>query len=134
MRSIAATERDASRVCRVSGRTPAIRFHLAVRLESPGDPCVNLTSDLQFSYEPGLPEPAQEVLDRRLYDAIYAAVEPGDRPLPPEGLKVIVTALTGDPPLAAILADDPAALDAIGDALAALLADAVRQARRGLPE
>lgn len=134
MRSIAVAERAASRVYRISVDHPAVTVRLAVRLESPGDPCVNLTNDLQFSYEPGLPESAQEALDRRLYDAIYTAVDFGDRPLPVEGLNVIVTTLTGDPPFGTILADDPAALTAIGDALAALLSDAVRRARRELPE
>lgn len=108
---------------------------LTLRLEAPGDPCAPLSVALPFEFGAAVPEAALEALDRGIYDAVYRAVAELPGGLPPEGLKVAVTALAVEPPpgTARTGPDDrlPAAL---GAALGPLVGAAFARGRRRLPE
>ena len=99
---------------------------LTVRLETPGDCCVAITSAVAFAYEPPLADDIAVRLDDRIYDGLYAGLAALDGPMPPEHLKVAVVALASEPPLARLLEPvDWRTVAAIGDHLAALAAEAV---------
>jgi hypothetical protein len=103
-----------------------VTLTLAVRLETPGDCCVAISSAVAFAYEPPLPDDVAVRLDDRIYDGLYDGLAEIEGPLPPEHLKVAVEALTSEPPLAAML--EPVnwkVIIGIGDRLAALAAEAV---------
>ena len=137
-RGATAAEETLERVCPLPAPRPAVALRLTVRLEAPGDPCFPLSIALRFDYDAGdaaLPEAAQDILDRRLYDGLHAGVEAALPQLPPDGLRVSVPALGADPPLArALTPDDARALEQVGAALEALAREAVERAWRKLDE
>ena len=137
-RGATAAEVMLERACLLPAPRPAVALRLTVRLEMPGDPCFPLSIALRFDYDAGdaaLPEAAQDILDRRLYDGLNAGVEAALPQLPPEGLRVSVPALGADPPLARALApDDARSLEQVGAALEALARAAVERAWRKFDE
>jgi hypothetical protein len=89
---------------RAPGDGREVRLALTVRLETPGEACVAVSSAVAFAYAPPLPDDVAVRLDDRLYDCLYDG--PGDQSrgqLPPERLRLHVTALRSEPPLAALL-------------------------------
>src|SRR3954469_5056414 len=104
----------------------SMNFTLTVRLETPGECCVAISSAVAFAHEPPLPDDIAVRLDDRLYDGLYDGLAAIEGPLPPEHLKVAVESLTSEPPLAMVL--EPVnwqVITSIGDRLAALAAEAV---------
>ena len=115
----------------------SVRLALTVRLETPGEACVAISSTVAFLHEPPLPDDIAVRLDDRLYDGLYDGLAAVDGPLPPERLRLAITALTSEPPLATILTPiatpvatpvDWRLVAALGDTLAALAAEAVARA------
>jgi len=116
--------------CRLPGVTVALG--VTVRLESPGDPCAPLSILLHVEHEPGLPEAARATLDDRLYDGAHAGFAATEGPVPPEGVRIVVTALSARPFLAALLAGDGRVgiVAALGDCLEGLTRGAVERGWR----
>ena len=83
------------------GATLALTIML--RLETPGECCADIASTLAYSYDPPLPDDVAVRLDDRLYDGIYAGLAEAPGALPPGKLKVAITGLHSDPPLATVL-------------------------------
>jgi len=77
---------------------------VTLRLETPGECCADIASTLAYSYDPPLPDDIAVRLDDRLYDGIYAGLAEAPGALPPGKLKVAITDLRSDPPLATVLA------------------------------
>ena len=106
-----------------------VRLTLALSLETPGEACVAVSSTVAFAYEPPLPDDVAVRLDDRLYDGLYDGLALIDGPLPPERLRLRITALDSDPSLAALLTPvDWRAVRELGDILAALSAEGVERA------
>jgi hypothetical protein len=125
-------EHTAARECRFTARGPAVALALTARLETPGEPCVAISTELLFAYDDAIPEELQYALNDRLFAGIYAALD-GARPLPPEGLRVVIPALHIDPSLARLLRADPFAGARIaGGHLEELAREAVAAAWRQL--
>jgi hypothetical protein len=111
----------------VDGR--AVQLHLTVRLETPGEACVAVSSTVAFSYEPPLPDEIAVRLDDRLYDGLYDGLALIEGPLPPERLRLRIVDLRSEPPLATLLGPvDWHVVRALGDLLAELAAEGVVRA------
>jgi hypothetical protein len=132
MKGSAATvvEETVSGECHLPGGTVALA--VTVRLETPGEPCAPLSTLLHVEHEPGLPEAARTTLDDRLYDGAHAGFAATEGPVPPEGVRIVVTALSARPPLTTLLAGDGRAriVAALGDCLAELTREAVERGWR----
>lgn len=76
---------------------------LTLCLETPGECCADIASTLAFAYEPPLPDDVAVRFDDRLYDGVYAGFAEAPGALPPAGLKVAITALRCEPPLATVV-------------------------------
>jgi hypothetical protein len=114
-------------VCLEDGR--AARLELAVRLETPGEACVAVSSTVAFTYDPALSDEVAVRLDDRLYDGLYDGLALIEDPLPPERLRLRLVALRCEPPLAALLTPiNWPTVRELGDHLAALAAEGVQQA------
>lgn len=125
-------EHTAARECRFAASGLAVALALTARLETPGEPCVAISTELVFAYDDAIPEELQDALNDRLFAGIYTALD-GARPLPPEGLRVVILALHTDPPLARLLRADPLVGARIaGDHLEELAREAVAAAWRQL--
>ncbi len=127
-------EGQAARTVRLAdGRE--VRLALTVRLETPGEACVAVSSTVAFAYAPPLPDDVAVRLDDRLYDGLYGGLATIEGPLPPERLRLHVTALRSEPPLAALLTPiEWAIVRELGDLLADLAAEATQRAWPGLAE
>jgi hypothetical protein len=91
---------------------------LTLRLETPGECCADIASTLAFSYEPPLPDDIAVRFDDRLYDGIYAGFAEAPGALPPDGLKVAISAFRSDPPLVELVSPpDWGRIGALGEAL-----------------
>jgi hypothetical protein len=104
-------------------------LRVTVRLTTPGEACVAVSSGVAFAYAPPLPDDLAVRLDDRLYDGLYAGLAEVEDPLPPERLRLTVATLDTTPPLAHVL--DPVdwcLVGTIGERLARLAAEAVRAA------
>lgn len=113
----------------------AVRLTLTVRLETPGEACVAVSSTVACAYEPPLPDDVAVRLDDRLYDGLYDGLALIEGPLPPERLRVCIADLSSDPPLATLLTPvDWPTVRELGDILAALAAEGVRRAWPALDE
>jgi hypothetical protein len=115
------------------GTTLALR--VTVRLTTPGEACVAISSSVAFSYTPPLPDEVAVRLDDRLYDGLYDGLAEVEGALPPGRLRLTVIALDATPPLAQLL--DPIdwpLIGTIGERLAALSAEAVRAAWPGVSD
>ena len=107
----------------------AVQLQLAVRLETPGEACVALSSTIAFAYEPPLPDEIAVRLDDRLYDGLYDGLALIEDPVPPERLRLRLVDLRCEPPLATLLTPvDWQIVRELGDLLAALSAEGVQQA------
>lgn len=127
-------EHTAARECRFAARGPAVALALTARLETPGAPCVAISTELLFAYDDAISEELQYALNDRLFAGIYAALD-GARPLPPEGLRVVIPELRSAPPLARLLCADPlAGVQIAGDHLEELAREAVAAAWRQLDD
>ncbi len=108
---------------------PPLELRVTVRLTTPGEACVAVSSSVAFAYAPSLPDDVAVRLDDRLYDGLYDGLAEVEGALPPGRLRLAVIALDAVPALAVVL--DPIdwpLVGAIGDRLAALAAEAVRAA------
>lgn len=106
---------------------------LTVSMETPGEACVAVSSTVAFAYEPPLSDEVAVRLDDRLYDGLYDGLARIDGPLPPERLRLRLVGLRSEPPLATLLIPVAwATVRELGDLLAALAAEGVRQAWPGL--
>lgn len=76
---------------------------LTLRLETPGECCADIASTLAYAYEPPLPDDVAVRFDDRLYDGVYAGFAEAPGALPPAGLKVAITELCCEPPLATVV-------------------------------
>lgn len=131
-RHIQMVERTVAKECWFSERYPAVTLGLTVHLETPGDPCVNLTTALIFDYDAAIAEEVQYRLDDRLYAGIAAGLAAAE-PFPPEGLKVTLSGVRSAPSLARLLRDDRLfGLEIAGDYMQELAAEAVTTAWRQL--
>lgn len=111
----------------VDGR--AVQLHLTVRLETPGEACVAVSSTVAFSYEPPLPDDIAVRLDDRLYDGLYDGLGLIEGPLPPERLRLRLVELRSEPPLATLLTPvEWRTVRELGDLLAELAAEGVVRA------
>jgi hypothetical protein len=81
----------------------ALALAVTIRLETPGECCADIASTLAYSYDPPLPDDIAVRLDDRLYDGIYAGLAEAPGALPPGKLKVAITGLASEPPLATVL-------------------------------
>ena len=107
----------------------AVQLGLTVRLETPGEACVAVSSTVAFAYEPPLPDEIAVRLDDRLYDGLYDGLALIDDPLPPERLRLRLVNLRCAPALASLLTPvDWQTVRELGDQLAALAAAGVQQA------
>lgn len=110
-----------------------VRLTLALYLETPGEACVAVSSTVAFSYDPPLPDDVAVRLDDRLYDGLYDGLALIEGPLPPERLRLRITALRTDPPLVTLLTPvDWPIVRELGDILATLSAEGVQRAWPGL--
>lgn len=110
-----------------------VRFALTVRLETPGEACVAVSSTVAFVYDPPLPDDVAVRLDDRLYDGLYDGLALIAEPLPPERLRLQIVSLRCEPTLAALLSPlDWLLVRELGDLLAPLAAEGVQQAWPGL--
>lgn len=88
--------------CTVSARFPTVgqrsdvEISVAVRLEIPGEPGVDVA--IALDYEPKFPLATQDVLHQRLYDGVHGGLAAVERPLPPGGVTAVVTAVRLTPP------------------------------------
>jgi len=101
-------------------------LRVTVRLTTPGEACVAVSSSVAFSYVPPLPDDVAVRLDDRLYDGLYDGLAGVEGALPPGRLRLAVLALDTAPPLAHVL--DPVdwfLVGTIGERLAQLAAEAV---------
>jgi hypothetical protein len=106
-----------------------VRFALTVRLETPGEACVAVSSTVAFAYDPPLPDDAAVRLDDRLYDGLYDGLALIEEPLPPERLRLQIVSLRSEPTLAALLTPlDWLLVRELGDLLAPLAAEGVQRA------
>ncbi len=106
-----------------------VRFALTVRLETPGEACVAVSSTVAFVYDPPLQDDVAVRLDDRLYDGLYDGLALIEEPLPPERLRLQIVSLRSEPTLAALLTSlDWLLVHELGDLLALLAADAVQRA------
>lgn len=106
-----------------------VQLALTVRLETPGEACVAVSSTVAFAYEPTLPDDVAVRLDDRLYDGLYDGLALIEGPLPPERVRLQIIALRSAPPLATLLTPlDWLTVRELGDILAALATEAVVQA------
>lgn len=106
-----------------------VRFSLTVRLETPGEACVAVSSTVAFVYDPPLPDDVAVRLDDRLYDGLYDGLALIDEPLPPERLRLRIVSLRSEPTLAVLLTPiDWLLVSELGDLLATLAAEGVRRA------
>lgn len=106
-----------------------LELRVTVRLTTPGEACVAVSSSVAFAYAPPLPDDIAVRLDDRLYDGLYDGLAEVEGALPPGRLRLDVIALDAVPPLAGVL--DPAdwpLVGTIGERLAQLAAEAVRAA------
>lgn len=98
---------------------------VTVRLETPGECCADIASTLAFAYAPPLPDDVAVRIDDRLYDGIYSAFAEAPGALPPAGLKVAITELRCEPPLATVVSPpDWRVIGTLAEALQALVAEA----------
>lgn len=107
----------------------ALELRVTVRLTTPGEACVAVSSSVAFSYAPALPDDVAVRLDDRLYDGLYDGLAEVEGALPPGRLRLDVVALDAMPALADLL--DPVdwlLVGTIGERLAQLSAEAVRSA------
>jgi hypothetical protein len=107
----------------------ALDLRVTVRLTTPGEACVAVSSSVAFAYAPSLPDDIAVRLDDRLYDGLYDGLAEVEGALPPGRLRLAVIALDAAPPLACVL--DPVdwlLVGTIGTCLAQLAAAAVRAA------
>ncbi len=103
----------------------ALTLTLTVRLATPGDACVAVSSQIALNY-PGLTDEIAVRLDDRLYDGLYDGLAAAEGPLPPERLRMQVLALDAEPPLATILTPvNWNVVRELGDQLATLAAAGV---------
>jgi hypothetical protein len=110
-----------------------VRFALTVRLETPGEACVAVSSTVAFVYDPPLPDDVAVRLDDRLYDGLYDGLALIEEPLPPERLRLQIVSLRSEPTLAALLTPiDWLLVRELGDLLAPIAAEGVVQAWPGL--
>ncbi len=108
---------------------PPLDLRVTVRLTTPGEACVAVSSSVAFTYAPSLPDDVAVRLDDRLYDGLYDGLAEVEGALPPGRLRLAVIALDAVPSLAAVLEPiDWLLVGTIGDQLAALAAEAVRAA------
>lgn len=104
-------------------------FALTVRLETPGEACVAVSSSVAFVYDPPLPDDVAVRLDDRLYDGLYDGLALIEEPLPPERLRLQIVSLRSEPPLATLLTPiDWLLVRELGDLLAPLAAEGVQRA------
>ena len=102
---------------------------VTVRLTTPGEACVAVSSSVAFGYVPALADDIAVRLDDRLYDGLYDGLAEVEGALPPGRLRLDVIALDAVPPLAEVLTPvDWPLVSTIGDHLAQLSAEAVRAA------
>lgn len=104
----------------------ALELRVTVRLTTPGEACVAVSTSVAFAYAPPLPDDVAVRLDDRLYDGLYDGLAKVEGALPPGRLRLAVIALDTAPPLAHIL--DPIdwpLVATIGERLAQLAAEAV---------
>lgn len=110
-----------------------VRFALTVRLETPGEACVAVSSTVAFVYDPPLPDDVAVRLDDRLYDGLYDGLALIEEPLPPERLRLQIVSLRSEPTMAALLTPtDWRLVRELGDLLAPLAAEGVKRAWPGL--
>jgi len=110
-----------------------VRLSLSVRLETPGEACVAVSSTVAFVYDPLLPDDVAVRLDDRLYDGLYDGLALIEEPLPPERLRLQIVSLGSEPTLAALLTPlDWLLVRELGDLLAPLAAEGVQRAWPGL--
>ena len=115
----------------VDGRE--VRFALTVRLETPGEACVAVSSTVAFVYDPPLPDDVAVRLDDRLYDGLYDGLALIAEPLPPERLRLQIVSLRSEPTLAVLLTPiDWLLVRELGDLLASLAAEGMARAWPGL--
>lgn len=108
---------------------PPLDLRVTVRLTTPGEACVAVSSSVAFTYVPSLPDDVAVRLDDRLYDGLYDGLVEVEGALPPGRLRLAVIALDAVPSLAAVLEPiDWLLVGTIGDRLATLTAEAVRAA------
>lgn len=121
-------EGEVARIARLAdGRE--VRFSLTVRLETPGEACVAVSSTVAFVYDPPLPDDVAVRLDDRLYDGLYDGLARIEEPLPPERLRLQIVSLSSEPTLAALLTPiDWLLVRELGDLLAPLAAEGVQRA------
>ena len=107
----------------------ALALSVTIRLETPGECCADIASTLAYRYEPPLPDDIAVRLDDRLYDGIYAGLAEAPGALPPGKLKVAITELRSEPPLATVLdGTDWPLIGAVAAALEGLASDAFLEA------
>lgn len=113
----------------------AVRFSLTMRLVTPGEACVAVSSTVAFVYDPPLPDDVAVRLDDRLYDGLYDGLALIEGPLPPERLRLQIVSLRCEPTLAALLTPiDWPLVRQLGDLLAPLATEGVRRAWPGVVE
>lgn len=111
-----------------SAARPPREIDVSARIETPGEPGVDV--DTVLAYQP-LPEGWDEVIARHVYEAVHAALAAAARPLPDDGLRVLISDLRIAP--APGRDADPAEVTAVAETVRAIVAATVESLWAGLP-